>query len=116
MDFPNIKPPVYPIKETIPDTAIKGKLENQVIIARKRFTRTPMSFELSWTALPEADYEALRAFYHEVNGAVPFRWTYPVGAGESFSGKTFNVRFDGDFSFSCTNHGYWEGGIKLTEA
>ena len=24
--------------------------------------------------------------------------------------------FDGDFSFSCTNHGYWEGGIKLTEA
>ena len=89
MDFPNIKPPIYPIKETIPDTAIKGKLENQVIIARKRFTRTPMSFELSWTALPEADYETLRAF---------------------------NVRFDGDFSFSCTNHGYWEGGIKLTEA
>lgn len=62
MDFPSIKPPIYPIKETIPDTAIKGKLENQVIIARKRFTRTPMSFELSWTALPEADYETLRAF------------------------------------------------------
>ena len=30
MDFPSIKPPIYPIKETIPDTAIKGKLDNQV--------------------------------------------------------------------------------------
>ena len=56
MDFPKIAPPIYPIKETIPDTALKGKMENQVIIARKRFTRTPMSFELSWTALPERDY------------------------------------------------------------
>ena len=116
MDFPTIKAPIYPIKETIPDTAIKGKTENQTIIARKRFTRTPMSFELSWTALPEADYERLRAFFHEVNAAVPFRWRYPQGAGGSFSVRVFVVRFDGDFSFSCTNHGYWEGGIKLTEA
>ena len=105
MDFPQIKPPVFPIKETIPDTAIKGKLENQVILARKRFTRTPMTFELTWTALPEADYAKLRAFYREVNAAV----------GGAFSGKVFNVRFDGEFSFSCTNHGYWEGSIKLTE-
>ena len=59
MDFPAIKAPIYPIKETIPDTAIKGKTENQTIIARQRFTRTPMSFALSWTALPEADYERL---------------------------------------------------------
>ena len=116
MDFPAIKAPIYPIKETISDTAIKGKTENQTIIARKRFTRTPMSFELSWTALPEADYEKLRAFFQEVNAAVPFRWRYPVGAGGSFSGRVFVVRFDGDFSFSCTNHGCWEGGIKLTEA
>lgn len=115
MDFPKIKAPVYPIKETIPDTAIKGKLENQVILARKRFTRTPMTFELSWTALPEADYEKLRAFYREVNAAVAFRWSYPVGAGGAFSGKVFTVRFDGEFTFSCTNHGYWEGNIKLTE-
>nr|DAF12928.1 MAG TPA: Amicyanin [Caudoviricetes sp.] len=115
MDFPQIKPPVYPIHETIPDTAIKGKLENQVILARKRFTRTPMTFELTWTALPESDYEKLRAFYREVNAAVSFRWVYPVGAGGAFSGRAFTVRFDGEFSFSCANHGYWEGSIKLTE-
>lgn len=115
MIFPSISPPVYPIKEIIPDTSFKGKLENLTIITRRRFTRTPIAFELTWTALPESEYVLLREFYAMVNGAIAFGWTYPVGAGGTNSGKTFRVRFDGDFIFSSTKPGLWEGTVKLVE-
>lgn len=115
MDFPNIAPPVYPIRETIPDTAFKGKLENLTIVTRRRFTKTPITFELTWTALPEADYAQLRSFFQTVNTAVVFNWKYPTGAGGPYSGITFKVRFDGGLDFTSNNPQRWAGTIKLQE-
>nr|DAT59754.1 MAG TPA: hypothetical protein [Caudoviricetes sp.] len=115
MNFPTIAPPVYPIREVIPDTAFKGKLENLTIVTRRRFTKTPMTFELTWSALPEADYAILRSFFHTVNTAVAFDWTYPTGAGGPYSGKTFKVRFEEGLNFSSNNPRRWAGTIKLQE-
>ncbi len=115
MNFPTIAPPVYPIREVIPDTAFKGKLENLTIVTRRRFTKTPLTFELNWTALPEADYVQLRNFYQAVNTAVAFDWIYPIGAGGPYSGKTFKVRFEEGLNFSSNNPRRWAGTIKLQE-
>lgn len=109
LKFPDIKKPALPLKEIISDTAIKGTLENQTIIARKRFTRTPLQFELHWNALPEDDYIKLRDFYIEVNGGVPFSWEYP------YRGTKHTVRFTGDFEFSNAEFKLWQGTIKLVE-
>lgn len=113
--FPDISPPVFPIKETIKDTAFKGELENQVIIARKRFTKTPKRFEISWSALSDEDYNELRAFYMRCNCAIPFLWEYPSGTGGDHDGMTFKVRFDGDFEFVSNDHGRWQGNLVLVE-
>lgn len=110
MQFPSIRPPVYPIKETIPDTAIKGELENQTILTRKRFTRTPRTFELTWSALPQKEYRLLKSFYETVNGALPFSWVHPIDGGAPLM-----VRFSGNFEFTSVNPKYWEGTITLVE-
>ncbi len=109
LKFPNITKPAMPLKEIIQDTAIKGTLENQTIIARKRFTRVPVQFELHWNALPEDEYKELREFFINVNGGVPFLWEYP------FKDKTYTVRFTGDFEFSNTEYKLWQGSVKLVE-
>lgn len=115
MDFPSITKPTYPLTETIPDVTIRGQVENLTILTRRRVTRVPKTFALNWNALPAADYETLRAFYIDVNGAESFNWTYPTGEGGTYDGQVFVVRFTGDFNFQLKQHGYYTGSLKLEE-
>ncbi|AJQ29644.1 hypothetical protein [Pelosinus fermentans] len=61
--FPNIQQPVYPFTTKIKDPSLQSEMENGLVISRVKFTRLPQIFTLKWTALPAADYAALRDFY-----------------------------------------------------
>lgn len=117
MEFPTIKRPSFPLKETIPDHTIKGQTDGITMFTRPRFTKVPRSFTLSWSRLPITDYERLRHFYYnEVKGnALVFLWTYPDIPGNSLSGKKLTVRFDGDFEFELSDYDCYTGSIKVTE-
>ena len=116
--FPTIQQPVYPFTTKIKDPSLKAEMENGLVISRPRFTRVPQSFVLKWTALPSADYAALRNFYRNsvYGGSLAFDWQYPAVAGDPDSGKLFSVRFTGeDFSFSMVAPGYYAGTLIIQE-
>lgn len=117
--FPTIKAPAYPLKEIFTDHTIKGETDSITILTRPRFTKTPVSFELSWSKLSATDFNKLRSFYRKdtKGGALIFNWTYPFNEpNNDFSGQTFQVRFDGDLEFQLVDFGYYSGTITLTEA
>lgn len=115
MDFPSIANPVYPITITSPDVTIRGQVENITILTRKRVTRVPKTFILTWTHLPTSDYNLLSDFHDQVNGAVDFNWVYPAGEGTKYDGKTFRVRFNGELKFQGVGPRYMSGSINLEE-
>lgn len=117
MNFPPIKPPVYPLQETYTDHSIKMQMDNLTINTRPRFTKMPKKFKLTWTALPAADFAKLRSFYlyDTKGGALSFAWTYPNEPGSGYAGKSFMVRFEGDLDFSLDNPGYYSGSVTLAE-
>ena len=97
LQFPNIKQPSYPFKETPENPAITSKQENGIVVSRMRYTRNRETFILSWDSLPNADYSILRNFYKNVvfGGSLIFEWIYPVVIGDDYSGNTYSVRFVG---------------------
>lgn len=114
MDFPNIKPPVYPLGEEHEDHTYKGETDSITIITRPRVTKAVIAFNLEWTALPAADMDVLRDFYdNTVRGdALEFYWIHPNDGG-SYAGKRFRVRFDGALNFSLAEPGKYKGAVKL---
>jgi hypothetical protein len=116
--FPNIQQPVYPFTTKIKDPALKSEMENGLVVSRPRFTRVSQSFVLKWTALPAADYAALRDFYRNsvLGGSLAFDWQYPAIANDPDSGKLFSVRFaDEEFSFGMVAPGYYAGTLIIQE-
>jgi hypothetical protein len=116
--FPSIQQPVYPLTTKIKDPSLQSEMENGLIVSRARFTRMPQTFILKWTALPAADYAALRDFYRNTvyGGSLAFDWYYPTAAGDSYSGQRFSVRFTGgDISFNLAAPGYYSGTLTIQE-
>jgi hypothetical protein len=116
--FPDIQQPVYPFTTKIKDPSLQSEMENGLVISRARFTRVPQTFTLKWTALPAADYAALRDFYCNkvYGGSLEFDWRYPVTSDPAYSDKTYTVRFTGgDISFELVAPGYYSGTITIQE-
>lgn len=116
--FPSIKQPVYPFTTKIKDPSLQSEMENGLVISRVKFTRVPQIFVLKWTALPAADYAALRDFYRKTvyGGSLAFDWYYPAVPNDSYSGKLFSVRFvAGDISFDLAAPGYYSGSLTIQE-
>lgn len=116
--FPKIQQPVYPFTTKINDPSLQSEMENGVVISRVKFTRVPQIFTLKWTALPAADYAALRDFYRSTvyGGSLAFDWHYPTVPNDSYSGKLFSVRFKSEnISFDLAAPGYYSGSITIQE-
>lgn len=115
--FPAIKSPAYPLGNALENPAIRSAMENGVVVSRSRFTRIRETFSLRWTALPATDYALLRSFWKNIvfGGSQTFTWTYPVVAGDVYSGKEFIVRFNGDFHFDLSGYDLYSGAVTLEE-
>lgn len=116
--FPNIQQPVYPFTTKLKDPSLQAEMENGLVVSRAKFTRIPQSFVLKWTALPAADFAALRDFYRNTvyGGSLVFDWYYPTVPNDSYSGQRFAVRFaGGDISFDLAAPGYYAGTLTIQE-
>jgi hypothetical protein len=116
--FPNIQQPVYPFTTKIKDPSLQFQMENGIVVSRAKFTRIPQTFVLKWTALPAADYAALRDFYRNtvLGGSKAFDWYYPEVPNDSYTGQKFLVRFTGgDMSFDLAAPGYYSGTVTIQE-
>lgn len=117
MVFPDIQTPDYPLNEIFTDHTLKMQVDNETILTRPRFTKLPKAFKITWSKLPTADYNQLRAFFQQTRGgALAFEWTYPSDVGNDYSGKKFTVRFsDSELSFRLVECSFWSGSITLSE-
>lgn len=116
--FPNIQQPVYPLTTKFKDPSLQAEMENGLVVSRAKFTRIPQSFVLKWTALPAADFAALRDFYRNTvcGGSLVFDWHYPTVPNDPYSGQRFSVRFTGgDISFDLAAPGYYAGTLTIQE-
>ncbi len=118
--FPDIIPPMTPEEEP-EDVGISTKMENGMVVSRARYTKSRLTFYLSWgpiNALPTEDKEALLNFYQNVvkGSSEKFEWTC-MSKFSSFYGQTFTVRFiGGPPKFKKVNIGYWSASVVLQEA
>lgn len=117
LTFPAIQQPSYPLSNKLEDPSLTSKTENGMVVSRPKFTRVRETFVLKWQALPAADYYKLRDFWKTTLGpSLEFEWTYPVIAGDPYSGKKFTMRFaGGDMNFSMDLPGYYSGELTVQE-
>ena len=109
-NFPNIRRPSS-IEETSTDPAIKTEFESGIVQSRARYTRIRRTLELSWNALTNSDYQALRAFYNSQHGgAIIFTWINPQDS------NSYSVRFSGDLKAKNFERDYWSLTLTLEEA
>ena len=103
--------PEYPLAETPEDVVIRSTMEDGTIKTRPRFTRNRMTYELSWSSMPEDQKQALETFLRITtkNGSKIFNWTHPS------SGKQIEVRFSEMPKFSLKVKSYWQVTVKLQE-
>ena len=116
--FPAIQQPVYPFTTKIKDPSLQSEMENGLVVSRVKFTRVSQIFTLKWTALPAADYAALRDFYRNTvyGGSLVFDWYYPSVPDDPYSGQLFSVRLTGgDISFNLSAPGYYSGTLTIQE-
>lgn len=79
--------PIYPLNEQPVDDIIRSTSEAGYEMTRARFTRVRLEWEgIRYTAMPQADKNALVAFY-AANRASVFQWTHPK------TNVVYNVRF-----------------------
>lgn len=117
--FPDITPPMTPGEEP-EDPGISTQMENGIVISRARYTRSRLTFYLTWgdkNALPTAEKDILLDFYrNKVKGSSEmFEWTCN-SKFSSFYEQTFTVRFVGSApKFEKVTLGFWRAEITLQE-
>ena len=111
ISFPNISQPSYPLKETPEDNSIRSQFEDGSLQSRRKYTRSRMKYQISWSHLPSEEYIDLMYFIqNEVYGsAVSFMWTHPQ------TGKQIEVRITNIETFQLNTVDYYSGGLEQTE-
>ena len=111
MNFPNIKPPNFPLDENLQDPGIRSPMENGSVVSRARYTRIRRIFNLRWSSLPNADKETLFNFYeNDIRGSsLTFNWTHPETL------KTYVVRMT-SLRAQKIRPGFWLVDATLEEA
>ncbi len=113
-------PPITPEDEA-EDPGISTQMENGIVVSRARYTRSRLTFYLSWgpvNSLPTEDKEALRDFYQNVvkGTGEKFEWTCN-SRFSSYYGQTYTVRFMGNPPrFKKVAPGFWSTSVTLQEA
>ncbi len=77
--WPSIQDPSYPFNESIQKRQVRSQFESGHVLSRSAATVSKRKFELSWKAMPEADYQTLKTFF-EANIGLTFTWTHPATA------------------------------------
>ncbi|AZO96085.1 hypothetical protein [Halocella sp. SP3-1] len=117
--FPDIIPPITPEDEP-EDPGISTQMEDGMVISRARYTRSRLTFYLTWgekNALPTEDKETLLDFYQNIvkGSSEMFKWTCN-SKFSSYYGQTFTVRFTGSAPrFEKVTYGFWGTEITLQE-
>lgn len=108
----SIVAPEFPLAETPEDAVIRSTMEDGTQKTRPRFTRNRMTYELTWSSMPEKQKQDLETFLRSEtkNGSKIFNWTHPS------SGKTIEVRFAEMPKFILKVKNYWQVSVKLQEA
>lgn len=118
--FPDITPPMTP-EEELEDVGISTKMEDGIVISRARYTRSRLTFYLTWgpvNALTTEEKEILQDFYQNIvkGSSEKFEWTCN-SKFSSYYGQTFTVRFTGNPPrFKKVAPGYWSTSVALQEA
>ena len=91
INFPSIKGPAYPYEPVLAYDVIKTETEYGYEQTRPMNTRVQEAFNLSWAALPLADWLTLKSFYNTtlVKGALSFNFT------DTLTNTTKEYRFTG---------------------
>lgn len=74
--FPSITAPDYGLDERLYKPQVRQEFEAGYVQSRPRFTRARRRWSLSWSSLPEIEYQALAAFFTEHQGSA-FEWEHP---------------------------------------
>ena len=94
--FPTLSVEPVQVISTPVDNAIKSTAENDSVISRKRGTKDPWRFEVSYEKLLPADVALLKhpttGFWKTVGTYGVFSWTY--------DGSTYSVRFESPFKIT----------------
>ena len=120
LKFPEITPPMTP--EVQPeDPGISSQMEDGTVISRARFTRSRLTFYLSWgekNPLTTEEKLQLLDFYQKKAKGVSekFEWTCNSPFSSHY-GQKFTVRFVGESPrFRMIAPGYWGASCTLQEA
>ena len=108
----SIVAPEFPLAETPENAVIRSTMEDGTQKTRPRFTRNRMTYELTWSSMPENQKQALETFLRSEtkNGSKIFNWIHPS------SGKTIEVRFAEMPKFTLKLEKHWQVSVKLQEA
>lgn len=109
--WPDIPNPSYGTTVDMEDTSLVSSMEDGMVQARRKFTKSRKTWKLRWNGLPKADYLTLADFLQNTAffAAVAFTWVCPL------DGKTYTVRYAGKEEFETINFGRLSGSITLTE-
>jgi hypothetical protein len=120
LKFPDITPPMAP--EVQPeDIGMSSQMEDGTVISRARFTRSRLTFYLSWgekNPMTSDEKSLLMDFYQNQAKGVSekFEWTCNSKFSPYYD-ETFIVRFTGDPPrFRMIAPGYWGTSCTLQEA
>jgi hypothetical protein len=114
--FPDISKPNYAYDETPEDCGISTQMENGSVISRARFTKSRLTFTLSWSAMTAADKATLLNFYRNTirGSAYILVWTHSDPSSE-FYNQTFNVRIISPPKFTKVTFNRWSVQLTLQE-
>lgn len=118
--FPDITPPLTP-EDQPENIGMTSDVENGSVISRAKFTRSRLTFYLSWgerNPMTTDEREIFRDFYQNKarGSSEKFEWTCNAPFSPYF-GQTFIVRFNGDPPrFRLVAPGYWATECTLKEA
>jgi len=88
-DFPTLSTGAWwPFEESQAEYGdLKSPVEAGYKITRKRFTRAPKAWKMTYGGMNDSDFQTLRQFIDEQGTTGSFNWTHPV------TGETHEVRF-----------------------
>lgn len=75
--FPSISAPSYGLEETVHKAQVRNEFGAGYVQTRPKFTRARHRWPLHWDALPEIEYQQLKAFFIANQGGA-FEWTHPL--------------------------------------
>ena len=108
-NWPSIIVPSFPLEVEVYKPQVRTEFEGGYVQSRPRTTRAVRRWTLTWSSLPEADYQALAAFFVANQGG-SFEWTDPV------TGTGYTCRFsDDELVFSAIKPGRRQGECRIEE-